>query len=531
VEALTGIAATGWVVLGGLILAGLLVARAAWVVRRPGGAREAMILAVAGVALAVALILLKPDTVAHLPGQLAGHWKALAAAVALLVLVLAVVDFAFRRVVPLLQRARRAPVDNARPDRDAVALLAIGLVVALLAGSALAGALVVPETAAPPAAGQTGATPSASPGQTAAPPAVDSVAPVDGVRAFDLPGGPMDLAMDGERSGYIVLDTAGVIRFTLPVDDGQALDVTTVAGGIDHGRGVALRDGTLYVVDLGPVCAVEGADCNPRVANQNPPDQDVEIATLATTSARVRAFSVDQDGSLRAGNDILSDIPVASFAHAANGLTVGADDRLYLPVGNVDWLWAAPDRVAEAHIAHPDWLGTVLRFDESGAQPEVFAHGLRNVYEIGFDPDGRMWAVDNNGPTLGGWLTEEVLQVKQSADYGYPYDGTYGTWTRRTDGPLWTSPHVGSAGLAWSDDVGLGPGLLSGSCGYLALFSLEERPIWPEDNGRWTQTDLLSRVPGCITSVVPISAHELLATVYGSAEQGKLLLVRLADGG
>ncbi len=527
-EALTGVPAVVWAVLAGLGIAVLLVLRAAWSARSSATARlPALLIAIAGGLLLMTVVLARPVAAGSLVGLISSHWKAIGVAAAVLLVTLAVVDFAFSRgralIAWLLGRW-------ATPQSRGVQLLATGVVIAGLVGASLGGVLALPDMPRPVSQGVTLGSPGSPPPSTApGQAAVDTTAPVESVEVFDLPGGPMDIVLDAERSGYIVLDTRGVLHFNLPAAAGQPLTTRLVADGIEHGRGVALRDGRLYVVDLGSVCAVAGADCDPRISSQQPFDQDVEVATLATTSASVHSFSVASDGSLERGPDVLTDIPVASFAHAANGLTLGPDGELYLPVGGFDWLWSAPQRVTEAQLVHPDWLGTILRFDGSGSQPEVFSHGLRNVYEVAFDPDGKLWAVDNNGPTLGGWLSEELLQLKQGTDYGYPYDGTYGSWTRRDDGPLWTSPHVGSAGLLWSDDAGLGPGLLSGSCGFLTRFALDSRPMWTQDNGRWAQTDLLSKVPGCVTSIVAISGHELLATVYASADSGELYRIKLAS--
>jgi hypothetical protein len=222
---------------------------------------------------------------------------------------------------------------------------------------------------------------------------------------------------------------------------------------------------------------------------------------------------------------VLSGLPVVDLTHAVNSLTLGPDGALYLAVGNVDRLWSMPQRLADATTPHPDWLGTILRLDPPGGSPRIFARGLRNVYQVTFDGQGRMWGIDNDGPTLGGWLGEEVLRLKAKANYGYPYDGTFGKPTVRDDFAVWISDGVGSAGLAWAGDVGLGDGLISGSCGELSLI----RPLHPTDptTSRYSETTLLSGVGGCVSSVRVVSADTIVFTVYGSSTSGALWVVRL----
>jgi len=190
----------------------------------------------------------------------------------------------------------------------------------------------------------------------------------------------------------------------------------------------------------------------------------------------VLAFDIAADGSLTGRRTILEDLPVVSALHAANGLELGPYGWLYLPVGNVDRLWWDPARV-EGHTPHVDWLGTVLRLDGSGSAPEVVARGFRNVYEVAFEPDGRLWAVNNDGNAQAGFLLEELVQVKPGLDYGFPREGTFGPRTARQEGPAWVMPTNGTAGLAWLGSVGLGSiigtlrHLVAADTSYLALLS------------------------------------------------------------
>ena len=70
------------------------------------------------------------------------------------------------------------------------------------------------------------------------------------------------------------------------------------------------------------------------------------------------------------------------------------------------------------------WLGTVLRFHLDAENIEIYANGLRNIYDLEFDDAGPLWGVDNDGPTWRGFRAEEVVQIKEGANYGHPYEGT-----------------------------------------------------------------------------------------------------------
>lgn len=394
----------------------------------------------------------------------------------------------------------------------------------LNAAATLASALLLALTAAAPA---DAADPQAIAPVALPPPWTD---PVAMVALYPLPGQPMDVVAADAQTGYISLDMGGILRYQRPGPDGGDLQVSTVVDDLVHGRGIALRDGVLYVVELGPLpCVPEKALCEGFDFPPGSP-QEGELAILDAMRARVLAFDIAPDGSLSGRRTVISDLPVVSSLHAANGLEVGPDGWLYLAVGSVDRLWRQPERV-EGHTPHPEWLGTVLRFDGTGAAPEVVASGIRNMYELTFDDTGRIWGVDNDGYTQGGWLWEEILQVKPGHHYGYPQDGTFGPATVRDDPAAWTSQTAGSAGIAWAGDVGMGSGLLIGDCGHITLLTPD--PTWQWE--RWeegliprSQRSVYDGVGGCVTSIEPVGWREILATSYGD-ETGTLVYLRFVE--
>lgn len=512
-----------WAALGALAIGVGLVLQASWL-RRGAGSSSGSLLGVASGAVIVAIVIGRDlDGLARLPGALIARPTAILVAIATVAIALALVDVAFfRGRRPLDWLLARAGVPTGPRADAAVAVLSLGIAVVVLVG------LVRLDRPT----GSAGGAPGGVPGG-----AIASAAPIPGetsgtgqsgllasVRTFDLPGKAMAIAMVGDRTGYVSLDSGQVASFTLPSGNGDAIQLKTVLDGLDHPRGIAVRQGRLYVVERGPLpCAPEVEFCD---ASDIAPNSGVdgEVAIMSKARARVSAYDIGADGQIGPGTVVISGLPVSDALHTANDLTVGPDGLLYLAVGNVDYLFKAPDR-AKGITPHPEWLGTILRFDGSGAAPEVFARGLRNVYQVAFDDQGRMWAIDNDGPTIDGWRGEELLQIKEGRNYGFPYEGTFGPRSVRDDAALWISRHKGNAGAAWAGAVGLGQGLLAGSGGALSLVSQgEAEDIWPDKTlTEWVEQDLLE-VPGSITSIQVVSPDEIVASLYGS-DAGSLYLI------
>lgn len=515
-EQLTGVRLAEWAALGALAAGLALVLQASWLVRR-GGASSGSLLGLASGAVVLVIVLGRDlDGLARLPGALVARPAAVVVAGATIAVALALVDVAFlrgRRVLDWL--LGRAGVPTGPRADAAIALLSLGIVVVVLVG------LVRLDRPNPTSGSTNGGVPGAASSEPPGPGATgDGGTGQSGllasVRTFDLPGKAMAIAMRGDRDGYVSLDSGQILAFTLPSNTGSAIQLKTVLEGLDHPRGIAIRQGRLYVVERGPLpCAPDVEFCD--ASDINPNDGVAgEVAIMSTARAKVSAYDIGPDGQLGSASEVISGLPVSDALHTANDLTVGPDGLLYLAVGNVDYLFKAPDR-AKGITPHPEWLGTILRFDGSGATPEVFARGLRNVYQVAFDDQDRMWAVDNDGPTIDGWRGEELLQIKQGRNYGFPYQGTFGPRSVRDDAALWISRHKGNAGAAWAGAVGLGQGLLAGSGGALSLLSPgEAEDIWPDKAlSEWFEQDLLE-VPGSLTSIQVVSAHEVVASLYGS---------------
>lgn len=149
-------------------------------------------------------------------------------------------------------------------------------------------------------------------------------------------------------------------------------------------------------------------------------------------------------------------------AHFGGRLLFTPDGHLLLTLGDrSDYRYEAQNL--------KNHLGTLIRLnpdgsipadnpflDTAGAQPEIYAYGLRNIQGITLHPDGKSVWLHEHGPRGG----DELNVVKAGGNYGWPhvtygreYSGATITRTRHMDGmedPLvhWT-PSIAPSGMAF----------------------------------------------------------------------------------
>jgi len=107
---------------------------------------------------------------------------------------------------------------------------------------------------------------------------------------------------------------------------------------------------------------------------------------------------------------IIGDLPVRGN-HQNNGPAIGPDGKLYVPVGST----------CDACVEQDEGSATVTRFDLDGSDRQVYARGLRNVYQLAFHPeDGTLWAADNGRDDHGYAVPEELNLIVEGGVYGWP---------------------------------------------------------------------------------------------------------------
>jgi hypothetical protein len=202
------------------------------------------------------------------------------------------------------------------------------------------------------------------------------------------------VSMTPEPKGRLyVSDQAGPLYRVTPAADGKPTQIEQVDLEIGHAQGLLWAYDSLYVV--------------------------VNEKTAARTSGLYRLRDTD-------GDDKLDQITVLKEfqnrtkdgpgwgEHGPHGIVLGPDKKLYLVAGNFTSL---PDPVAPTSPAQhwaedlllarmPDGKGHdptifapaswVCRTDESGTTWENVVVGMRNAYDIAFNPDGELFAFDSD---------------------------------------------------------------------------------------------------------------------------------------
>lgn len=184
--------------------------------------------------------------------------------------------------------------------------------------------------------------------------------------AFD-PEGILTVA---ERGGNVktVADTDG---------DGVADEVRTIASGFENLLGIAFApDGNLYASHEGTISLL---------------------------------LDTDEDRRIDEVVDVITDLPHAGL-HLNNNMIFGPDGKLYVANGSTCNDCVEPNERS----------AVILRADPDGSNFEIFARGLRNVYDLTFNARGELWATDNGSDPPCNTL-DELNFIEQGKHYGWPY--------------------------------------------------------------------------------------------------------------
>ena len=228
-------------------------------------------------------------------------------------------------------------------------------------------------------------------------------------------------AMAVDPHGRFIISPQGeepMLRVTLPKDGGPT-KVEKLAVPVTSAMGLLFAFDSLYVNGVGP--------------------QGFGLYRLRDTK----------------GGDAFDDVKLlrkfeggeVSKEHGSHGLALGPDQRLYLAQGNhvpppKDALPSSPYR----HYAEDQLLpsanyglssgdkaqapcGHVLRMDADGQNVEVFAGGLRNIYDLAFGEHGELFTFDSDTEFNWGqpWYVPcRILHVVSGGEYGFR-EGT-GKW-------------------------------------------------------------------------------------------------------
>ena len=181
--------------------------------------------------------------------------------------------------------------------------------------------------------------------------------------------------------------------------------------------------------------------------------------------SRFKVSAGDPNGADPGSEEELMRIEQPFWNHNGGTIAFGPDGYLYIGLGDGG---AGNDPFNHAQNLKT-WLGSILRIDvdhkaggknyaipkdnpfagREGAQPEIYAYGLRNIWRMAFDrKTGTLWCAD-----VGQNLWEEIDLIVKGGNYGWRLrEGTHpfgpGGSGPRTDliEPIWEYDHqVGSS--------------------------------------------------------------------------------------
>ena len=227
--------------------------------------------------------------------------------------------------------------------------------------------------------------------------------------------------------------------FTAYVVGEEFASPTSVAIGPDGVIYVSELDGAIFrLADLdGDGLFEHNAAYIPYLAFVNgiafSPDGVLYISARGTILA---AAGVDDDGEAETADRIITELP--NGAHQNNGLAVGPDGKLYITNGSTC------NECDEAN----ERSATILQANLDGSDLRVYASGLRNPYDLTFDPQGRLWATDNGSDPPCNTL-DELNLIEEGADYGWPYSPTCDSLQSAIPPAVDLGFNTGSTGIAY----------------------------------------------------------------------------------
>jgi len=209
--------------------------------------------------------------------------------------------------------------------------------------------------------------------------------------AFDPKG---RLIISRERQG-------GLLRMTLPENNGGEMKVEVINEDIAEIRGILWAHDALYV------------NSNSHNVRKEPRDRTGGLYRLRDTNGDDQFDQVELLGER-----------TATGGHGRNDLTLGPDGMIYLiggdSVGLPKKFKDLTPRVVKFLPGDDRNHGHVMRTDKDGKNWELVCKGLRNPYGIDFNPDGEMFTYDADAEHDMGspwYRPTHVRHLVQGADY------------------------------------------------------------------------------------------------------------------
>ena len=219
---------------------------------------------------------------------------------------------------------------------------------------------------------------------------------------------------------------------TLPVDrlnlpDGFKIEV--YVDGLDGARSMAMGDeGTLFVGtrNENTVYAVQDLDKDFRADHVKVLDSTLEVPNgiafrdgslyVAEVGRLLRYDNIESQLDNPSEPTVVYDDYPTEFHHGWKYIAFGPDNKLYVPVG-------APCNICDSTVADKRYA-SITRMDPDGSNREIYAHGVRNTVGFTWHPETKeLWFTDNGRDMLGDDIPPcELNRVATAGQhFGYPF--------------------------------------------------------------------------------------------------------------
>ncbi len=194
--------------------------------------------------------------------------------------------------------------------------------------------------------------------------------------------GARSMAMGDDGTLFVGTRTENLVYAVQDRDNDFRADTLMVLDSLDVPNGLAYKNGSLYVAQVGRLLRYDAIE-----ENLNSPEPTV----------------------------VYDDYPT-EFHHGWKYIAFGPDDKLYVPVG-------APCNICDSTVVDERYA-TITRMDPDGGNREIVAHGVRNSVGFTWHPETKdLWFTDNGRDLMGDDVPPCELNrvAEEGQHFGYPF--------------------------------------------------------------------------------------------------------------